>query len=259
MSAAIAFAGLSVRFGTAEVVRGISAEVERGEWIGLIGPNGAGKTTVLRAVAGLVPYDGRLSLEGHEVRESRRRDIARRLALVPQSPHIPPELTVAEYVLLGRTAHIAYLAMEGRSDRIAAQRALERLELEGFAERTLGSLSGGELQRAVLARALAQEAPVLLLDEPTSALDLGHQQQALELVDLLRHEHALTVIAAMHDLTLAAQYSDRLLLLDGGRIVADGPAGEVLSEERIAEHYGARVQIVRENGSIAVLPRRQAH
>jgi iron complex transport system ATP-binding protein len=258
VTAAVAFAGLSVRYGSAEVVRDVSAEVERGEWVGLIGPNGAGKTTVLRAAAGLVAYEGGLTLEGHEVRSTRRRDVARRLALVPQSPNIPPELTVAEYVLLGRTAHIAYLATEGRSDRIAAQRALERLELDAFADRTLGSLSGGELQRAVLARALAQEAPVLLLDEPTSALDLGHQQQALELVDSLRHEHGLTVIAAMHDLTLAAQYADRLVLLDGGRIVADGTADEVLSEERIAAHYGARVRIVREHGSIAVLPHRGA-
>jgi iron complex transport system ATP-binding protein len=121
----------------------------------------------------------------------------------------------------------------------------------------LGSLSGGELQRVVLARALAQEAPLLLLDEPTSALDLGHQQQALELVDALRHDHALTVVAAMHDLTLAAQYADRLVLLDHGRIVADGSPDDVLSEERIQRHYGARVRIVREHGSVAVLPRRE--
>jgi iron complex transport system ATP-binding protein len=257
VTAAIAFAGLSVSFGTAEVVRGISGEVERGEWVGLIGPNGAGKTTVLRAVAGLVPYEGTVSLDGHDVHASRRRDIARRVALVPQSPRIPAELTVGEYVLLGRTAHIGYLATEGRADRIAAQRALERLELDEFAQRTLGSLSGGELQRVVLARALAQEAPLLLLDEPTSALDLGHQQQALELVDALRRDHALTVVAAMHDLTLAAQYADRLVLLDHGRIVADGSPDDVLSEERIQRHYGARVRIVREHGSVAVLPRRE--
>jgi iron complex transport system ATP-binding protein len=257
VTAAIAFAGLSVRFGTVEVVREISGEVERGEWVGLIGPNGAGKTTVLRALAGLVPYEGTVALDGHDVHASRRRDVARRVALVPQSPRIPAELTVGEYVLLGRTAHIGYLATEGRSDRVAAQRALERLELDAFAQRTLGSLSGGELQRVVLARALAQEAPLLLLDEPTSALDLGHQQQALELVDALRRDHALTVVAAMHDLTLAAQYADRLLLLDQGRIVADGSPDDVLSEERIQTHYGARVRIVREHGSVAVLPRRE--
>jgi iron complex transport system ATP-binding protein len=252
----IALADVSVRFGPAEVVRGISLDVPRGEWLGLIGPNGAGKTTLLRALGGLVPYDGNAAVDGRDVRASARRELSRRLALVPQTPHVPDELTVSEYVLLGRTAHIAYLATERRADREAAHRALVRLDLEGFAERRLGSLSGGELQRVVLARALAQEAPVLLLDEPTSALDLGHQQQALELVDRLRQEDGLTVVAAMHDLTLAAQYADRLLLLDRGEVVAAGSADEVLSEELIARHYGAQVRVVREDGTLYVLPRR---
>jgi iron complex transport system ATP-binding protein len=252
----IALADVSVRFGTAEVVRRISLDVPRGEWLGLIGPNGAGKTTLLRALGGLVPYDGNAAVDGRDVRASARRELSRRLALVPQTPHVPDELTVSEYVLLGRTAHIAYLATERRADREAAHRALVRLDLEGFAERRLGSLSGGELQRVVLARALAQEAPVLLLDEPTSALDLGHQQQALELVDRLRQEDGLTVVAAMHDLTLAAQYADRLLLLDRGEVVAAGSADEVLSEELIARHYGAQVRVVREDGTLYVLPRR---
>ena len=176
---------------------------------------------------------------------------------MPQNPQTPPELTVAEYVLLGRTPHIGYLATETRADRLAAERAIARLALRPFAERTLGSLSGGELQRAVLARALAQEAPILLLDEPTSALDLGRQQQALELVDALRRDDELTVIAAMHDLSLAGQYADRLLLLDRGQLVAEGPAGEVLSEERIATYYSASVEVLHRNGSVFVLPQRR--
>jgi iron complex transport system ATP-binding protein len=253
----IAVESLSVRFGAAEVVRQVSLEVPRGEWVGLIGPNGAGKTTLLRAIAGLLPFSGSVSLGGRSVARSSRREIARRLALVPQYPQTPPELTVSEYVLLGRTPYIGYLSTEGRADREAARAAIGRLDLDDFAGRPLGSLSGGERQRAVLARALAQEAPILLLDEPTSALDLGHQQQALELVDALRRDHALTVVAAMHDLTLAAQYADRLVLLDHGRIVADGSPDDVLSEERIQRHYGARVRIVREHGSVAVLPRRE--
>src|SRR5439155_1496610 len=126
-----------------------------------------------------------------------------------QIPETPPELTVAEYVLLGRTPYLGYFGAEGRADRLAAERALERLELRPFAERHLGSLSGGELQRAVLARAVAQEAPILLLDEPTTALDLGRQQQALELVHSLRDD-GLTIVSTMHDLTLAGQYADRL-------------------------------------------------
>jgi iron complex transport system ATP-binding protein len=162
-------------------------------------------------------------------------------------------------VLLGRTPHIAYLGSETNADRRAAERAIERLTLGGFSERPLGSLSGGELQRAVLARALAQEARILLLDEPTSALDLGRQQQALELVDSLRHDDELTVVSAMHDLSLAGQYADRLLLLDHGLVVAEGSASEVLSEATIGTHYGADVRVIHENGAIFVLPRRAAH
>jgi len=250
---------LSVTLGRSQVVRELSATVERGEWVALIGPNGAGKTTTLRALAGLVSFAGQVLLEGHAVSASSRREIARRVALIPQHPQTPPELTVAEYVLLGRTPHIGYLATETRSDRLAAERAIARLALRPFAERSLGSLSGGELQRAVLARALAQEAPILLLDEPTSALDLGRQQQALELVDSLRRDDELTVVSAMHDLSLAGQYADRLLLLDRGQVVSEGSAQEVLSEASIASYYGANVRVIHENGSVFVLPRREGH
>lgn len=249
---------VSVTLSRVDVVQALSATVERGEWVGLIGPNGAGKTTTLRALAGLIPFGGEVLVDGHSVRTSSRREISRRVALVPQNPQTPPELTVAEYVLLGRTPHIGYLGSESSADRLAAEGAIARLSLRAFAERTLGSLSGGELQRAVLARALAQEAPVLLLDEPTSALDLGRQQQALELVDALRRDDGLTVIAAMHDLSLAGQYADRLLLLDRGRLIAHGPATTVLSEERIKTHYEAEVEVLRRSGNVFVLPRREA-
>ena len=257
MSAAAELQDVSVRLGGAPVVRGVSAAVGRGEWVGLIGPNGAGKTTLLRALAGLVRHEGRVALDERPLGSRTRREIARRVALVPQSPRMPAELTVAEYVLLGRTPHIAHLGGEGRSDRLAAERAIARLELRSFASRLLGSLSGGERQRAALARALAQDAPLLLLDEPTSALDLGAQQQALELIDRLRREEALTVISAMHDLSLAGQFADRLLLLDRGRLVADGPASEVLCERSIAAHYGASVRVMLEDGRVFVLPRRE--
>jgi iron complex transport system ATP-binding protein len=256
VSAAAELRGVSVRLGRSPVVSEVSATVGRGEWVGLIGPNGAGKTTVLRALAGLVPFAGEVALGDRRLGSRTRREIARRVALVPQSPRMPAELTVAEYVLLGRTPHVGYLGAERRSDRLAAERAIARLDLRPLAARPLGALSGGERQRAALARALAQDAPLLLLDEPTSALDLGAQQQALELIDWLRREEALTVISAMHDLSLAGQFADRLLLLDRGRLVADGPACEVLSEPSIAAHYGASVRVVREGGSVFVLPRR---
>jgi iron complex transport system ATP-binding protein len=163
-------------------------------------------------------------------------------------------MTVADYVLLGRTPYIAYLGTEGRHDLEVSARVIDRLQLSAFKERPLGSLSGGEVQRVLLARALAQEAPVLLLDEPTAALDVGHQQHVLELVDELRHEHYLTVLSAMHDLTLAGQFADELLLLDAGRAVAAGPAREVLTEATIRRHYGASVRILEEpDGGVAVL------
>jgi iron complex transport system ATP-binding protein len=165
-------------------------------------------------------------------------------------------MTVGEYVLLGRTPHLGALGKEGRRDRETAAGALERLDLRGYGDRPLGTLSGGEKQRAVVARALAQEARIVLLDEPTAALDIGHQQQALELLDSLRGESDLTLVAAMHDLTLAAQYAERMVLLDGGRIVAEGRPEDVLTEEAVATHYGASIDVVPVNGRIAVIPRR---
>jgi iron complex transport system ATP-binding protein len=244
---------LHVDLGGAPILRGLSFAVARGEWVGLLGPNGAGKTTALRALAGLVPYRGTIRIDGNEARGAGRRRLARSIALVPQLPERPPELTVAEYVLLGRTPHLGYFASEGSDDRAAAARALARLELDSFAQRALGSLSGGELQRAVLARALAQEAAILLLDEPTSALDLGRQQQALELVLSLR-EDGLTIVSAMHDLTLAGQYADRLVLVDQGVVVAEGAASDVLSPKNIAAYYGATVRVVEDEGHVFVLP-----
>jgi iron complex transport system ATP-binding protein len=222
----------------------------------LIGPNGAGKTSALRAVCGLVPFRGQVLVDGRDVRELRRRDLARLIAFVPQTPVMPPELTVAEYALLGRTPHLGHLAVEGRRDRQAVARALERLDLLPFAERGLGSLSGGEAQRAVLARALAQEARILLLDEPTTSLDLGRQQQVLELVDSLRAD-GLTVLSTMHDLTLAGQYADRLVLLDRGSVVAEGAPREVLSTSNLAAYYGAEVRVVHDDEGVFVLPRRR--
>jgi len=233
-----------VRLGGRNVVDGVSFSVEPGDWVTLIGPNGAGKTSLLRAIAGLVGHRGEIRLNGDPLHALRRRAVARRVALVPQAPLMPAGLSVEEYVLLGRTPYVSYVGREGRGDLAAAASAMVRLDLAELASRQLGTLSGGERQRAVLARALAQEAPLLLLDEPTSALDAGRQQEALELIDGLRLDAGLTVVAAMHDLTLAGLYAPKLLLLSGGRIVAEGAAAEVLTEPLIEEHYGARVRVL---------------
>jgi iron complex transport system ATP-binding protein len=249
---------VTVELGGRPVVDRVSAVIAEGEWLGLIGPNGAGKTTLLRAIARLVPFSGEIVLAGRSLVELPRGDLSRLVAVVPQEPSTPPWMTVAEYVLLGRTPHLGPLAKEGARDRDAAARALARLDLLPFAGRRLETLSGGEKQRVVVARALAQEARIVLLDEPTAALDIGHQQQALELLDGLRTESGLTLVAAMHDLTLAAQYADRMLLLDDGRVAADGTPTDVLTEAAIARHYGAAIDVVQLEDRIAVVPRRAA-
>jgi iron complex transport system ATP-binding protein len=241
---ALALDRVSVSLGGARVLDALSCVVEPGEWVAVIGPNGAGKTTALRAIAGLVGYDGAIRVLRDDARAIARKELARRVALVPQVPLIPGGVTVRDYVLLGRTPHVGYFGSERRSDHEAVDAALEQLDLVAFARRRLETLSGGERQRATLARALAQDAPLLLLDEPTAALDMGRQQQVLEIVDQLRASRNLTVVSTMHDLTLAGQYADRLLLLDGGRLVAAGRADDVLTRELITEHYGAEVLVV---------------
>ena len=255
---AIGLAAVTVTLGGRAIVDAVDLEVAEGEWVALIGPNGAGKTTLLRAITGLVAFEGTVELHRRPTGEMHRREVARAIALVPQEPSTPAWMTVGEYVLLGRTPHLGALAREGAGDHLAVARALRRLDLLGFQDRLLGTLSGGERQRAVVARALAQEARIVILDEPTAALDIGHQQQALELLDELRDESGLTLVAAMHDLTLAAQYADRMVLLDGGRIVADGPPADVLTEDRIAEHYAASIEVVDVAGRIAIVPSRPA-
>jgi iron complex transport system ATP-binding protein len=222
----------------------------------VIGPNGSGKTTLLRSVAGLVPFSGEVRLDDTPVTALDRRARARTVAYVPQRPVIPEGMTVTDYVLMGRTPHIPYLGVEGRRDLEVVADALEQLELGELAGRPLATLSGGETQRALLARALVQEAPVLLLDEPTSALDVGHQQEALELLDRMRVERSLTVLSAMHDLTLAAQFAHSLVLLSGGRCVAAGAPRDVLTEDAIRRHFGAAVRVIDDGDGLHVVPTR---
>lgn len=255
MSAAVELAGVSVRFNGAPVVDDVSISVGRGEWLGVIGPNGAGKSSVLNAVAGAVESEGTITFHGRSRREIPRRSLARHVALVPQHPWIPAGVKLFDYVLYGRTAHVGYLGSETAHDLAIATAMVERIGLGGFEARAMESLSGGELQRAVIARALVQEAPLLLLDEPTTALDIGRQQEVLELIDGLRHE-GLTVVSAMHDLTIAGQFVDRLVLLDGGRVVAAGAPSEVLTPALIATHYGAEVEVIRTGEGIVIVPRR---
>lgn len=246
-----------VTLGDHRVLDGVDLDVGRGEWVSVVGANGAGKSTLLRYLTGAVAGAGDLHLGGRPFASLTRRERALLVALVPQSPVVPIGMRVVDYVLLGRTPHIRPLGVEGPHDLAAVHDALAHLDLLDMADREVTTLSGGERQRVLIARALAQGASLVLLDEPTTALDVGHQQQVLELIDELRRVHDLTVVTTMHDLTLAGQYAERLVLLDAGRVVVDGPAHEVLTEENLASYYGARVRIINDQGRPVVLPIRE--
>jgi iron complex transport system ATP-binding protein len=248
---------VTVRYDGVVVVSDVTTSAAAGEWLGLIGPNGAGKSSLLRAVAHLTPHDGVVRIDSEPTARLSRRRRAQLVAYVPQQPELPAGMSVLEYTLLGRTPHIGYFGVESVDDRRACREILERLNLAELSERHLATLSGGELQRVVLARALSQDAPVLLLDEPTSALDLGRRVDALELVDELRRERGLTVLSAMHDLTLAAQFADRLVLLSGGAVAASGAPADVLDEGLLSRSFGVRVRVLNDpDGGLLVVPQR---
>ena len=250
--AAVMIRGVRVRLGDARVLSGVDLEVGAGEWLNVIGPNGAGKTTLLRCLLGSVRFDGDVMIAG--VNDNRPASRARVVAYVPQTPIIPPGMLVADYVMLGRTPYRGAFGADNGRDRAVVTSVLSRLDLADMSAREVRSLSGGERQRAVIARALAQQADVLLLDEPTTALDLGHQQDVLELVDALRRERSLTVIATLHDLTLAGRYGDRIAILCDGRVEQTGAPEQVLTEANIGEHFGATVRVLDDPGGPVIVP-----
>ncbi|NEA21868.1 ABC transporter ATP-binding protein [Actinomadura bangladeshensis] len=244
---------LDVALGGRPVLAGVSLDVPAGSWTAVIGPNGAGKSTLLRAVLGLVPSRGGISVAGEDLQKLKPRQRARKVAYAAQAPNLPVGMTVYDYTLLGRSPYIPHLGRESARDRAIVEEVLDRLDLTGFAARPLDHLSGGERQRVVLARALAQQTSVLLLDEPTTALDIGHQQQVLELVDQLRLSDELTVVTTIHDLTLAGQYADALVLISGGRVAAAGSPEEVLTRAVVEKHFDARVHVATGPGGRPVL------
>jgi iron complex transport system ATP-binding protein len=257
MTGVLACRDVVVGYRRHRVLDGVDVDAAAGEWLAVVGPNGAGKSTLLRAIGGLLPMEGgSITLDGEDLASLRTRDRAQRVALVPQAPIVPPGMTVAAYVLLGRTPYLPRFGSEGADDLRAASEALALLDLVEFTDRAVNSLSGGERQRVFVARALAQETAVILLDEPTTGLDLWHQQEVLELIDSLRTERGVTVVSTMHDLTLISRFADRLVLVDGGRVVAGGTPEEILTPETLARWYGANVRVIQDPTGPVIVPLR---
>ncbi len=258
---------VSVVFSSKPVLSDISLRCVAGEWVSVIGPNGSGKTTLLRVLSGVIrPKHGRVHIGNGRIGADVAGDSAtmsprhraRQVAVITQHPIVPPGVKVFDYVLLGRVPHLGFGLRRSEDDYQIVWALLQRLQAEQFGDAPLRELSGGERQRVVVARALAQETPVLLLDEPTSALDIGHQLEVLELLDELRKERSLTIVSTTHDLTLAGQFADRLLLLADGKVVAEGRPAEVLTPSVIEQHYGAQVEILTHNGGVALSVRRSS-
>jgi iron complex transport system ATP-binding protein len=237
---------LAFSYYNGRVVDGVSLTLRPGEMVGLLGPNGSGKTTLLRLLCGVLrPAQGCVTLDGTDLQRLSRRQISQHVAVVLQELHVPFGFSVREMVAMGRAPYLGFLADEKARDRRAVEQAMAVTHTAYLAHRPYNELSGGEQQRVRLAMALAQEPRILLLDEPTVHLDLNHQVEVLDLVRQRNREAGLTVLAAMHDLNLAALYFDRLVLLQEGRVVLEGPPADVLSEASIARVFGARVQVGR--------------
>ena len=233
---------ISVRFGDRKVVRDVSLTVKSGEIVALLGPNGAGKTTLLRAMNGTVPIEsGEIALDDIRLARFSRREIARAIAVVAQENETKFPVTVMEFVLAGRFTHGAVFGWETRADIEAAERAIEMCDLHGFSRRMMNELSGGERQRVVLARALAAETRVLLLDEPTANLDLAHQALMFELVRGRCRDAGASAIVITHDMNLACEFADSVLLLKAGEVLAHGAPVDVLTEENLRKVYDVHV------------------
>lgn len=234
---------ITVRAGGREIVREVSVEVHPGEVVGLVGPNGAGKSTLLRALAGARHASGDVRLLGVPIEAVDRRARARLVAVVEQLPEAPPTITVRELVALGRFPHLGLLRRQSSHDREVADGAMRRAGCDAFADRPLGTLSGGERRRVFIARALAQEARLLLLDEPSANLDAEAQATLFELLRTLAAEGA-GILVVVHDLTSASASCDRLVLLHRGQVLASGPPREVVTAEHVLAAYGPHVTVL---------------
>jgi len=231
---------ISLSYNHHDVVKGLSFTLRPGELVGLIGPNGCGKTSVIKALSRLLsPGSGEIFLDGKPLNLIPRHSLARFVGVVPQNPSLPETFTVSEVVLLGRYPHLGFMRTESSKDLAIASWAMERTGISSLSGRKIGELSGGERQRVTIARVLAQEPESILLDEPTASLDINHQVEILDLIKNLCQDKNIAALIALHDLNIAAQYCDRLILMKEGRVHAEGLPGEVITAATIKEVYGA--------------------
>jgi len=228
---------LTVRYGEKIVLNDISLEIQSKRWTCLVGPNGAGKTTFLKAILGMAPYSGSIQDNGIEVFKSHKRNVA----FVPQHPQIPQGMTVAEYVMLGRSKRDGW-GNESLTSRTFVHKVLTQTHLFGMQTNLVAQLSGGEMQRALIARALAQEPELILLDEPTSALDLHHQISVLNNIEMLKEE-GVTIISTMHDITLAAVFAEHIVVMKEGKVLLSGASQEVIHSSELKRAFDNRIDV----------------
>ena len=251
---AVRVCGLCAGYDQVRILSSVSFSVSKGELVVLIGPNGSGKSTLLKALSGILrPEAGEVEILGRDIRSRSRQEMARKVALVPQQGAANTSYTVLEAVLMGRYPHQGLLGIESKRDMQVAREAMHSTRIEHLQKRHLGQLSGGEVQRVLIARALCQEPEIMLLDEPTSALDLAHQVRIMDLLEKLHAEHELTVIMAAHDLNLASLYGQRILLLRGGEVAGFGPPHSVLTFENLESVFGCVLLV--DESSLDQLPR----
>lgn len=238
---------LTVNFDGRPVLQDISADIESGKWTCLVGPNGAGKTTLLKTLLGVYQYSGSAQDEGVEVYLNQKRNVA----FVPQNPHIPAGMTVGEYVMLGRSKKDGW-GRESKTGRSFVTEVLMQTQLFGMQHRYVAQLSGGEMQRALIARALAQEPNLILLDEPTSALDLHHQISVLNNIEILK-DRGVTILSTMHDITLAAMYAENIVVMVQGRVTVSGKASEVIHSPELRSAFDDRINVYTLDGGRPVV------
>jgi iron complex transport system ATP-binding protein len=232
------------RYGSHWALRGVSMEIGAGELVGILGPNGSGKTTLLKVADRILDaHEGTLSLRGQPIQAYNRTALAREIAMVPQENHFQFVFSCLEVVLMGRFAHMGLFQFEGERDMAVALEAMEAAHCADLAQRPINQLSGGEKQRVLLARALAQEPGLVLLDEPTSFLDLRFKKEIFELLSSLKKERGLSLMIVSHDIDLSARYCDRIVLLDRGKVYAEGTPEEVLTARNVEAVYGCPVSV----------------